>query len=188
MVTVGPLICKIGSSWETVYSYKLSPPCEGFLSGEDLSRILCTSFNKTLGGHVTTQCSALSKWTSFALKIAAYFGMTEKTLSAISERQPEVFTAYKRGKAKAVVRVASALMRATEEGDMRAIQFFLKTQAGWTEKRYLEINQSEMDEPEDRTLSLELVGKNADGSQYRYSTDDAGNRIIINHDGSVYAG
>ena len=121
-------------------------------------------------------------------QIAAYFGMTEKTLSAISERQPEVFTAYRRGKAKAVVRVASALMRATEEGDMRAIQFFLKTQAGWTEKRYLEINQSEMEEPEDRTLTLELVGKNADGSQYRYSTDDAGNRIIINHDGSVYAG
>lgn len=121
-------------------------------------------------------------------QIAAYFGMTEKTLSAISERQPEVFTAYRRGKAKAVVRVASALMRATEEGDMRAIQFFLKTQAGWTEKRDLEINQSEMEEPEDRTLTLELVGKNADGSQYRYSTDDAGNRIIINHDGSVYAG
>ncbi len=121
-------------------------------------------------------------------QIAAYFGMTEKTLSAISERRPEVFTAYRRGKAEAVVRVASALMRATEEGDMRAIQFFLKTQAGWTEKRYLEINQSEMEEPEDRTLTLELVGKNADGSQYRYSTDDAGNRIIINHDGSVYAG
>ena len=121
-------------------------------------------------------------------QIAAYFGMTEKTLSAISERQPEVFTAYRRKKAKAVVRVASALMRATEEGDMRAIQFFLKTQAGWTEKRYLEINQSEMAEPDDRTLTLELVGKNADGSQYRYSTDDAGNRIIINHDGSVYAG
>tara|TARA_S200000501_G_C20459925_1_gene584682 strand:- start:115 stop:456 length:342 start_codon:yes stop_codon:yes gene_type:complete len=111
-----------------------------------------------------------------------------KTLSAISERQPEVFTAYRRGEAKAVVRVASALMRATEEGDMRAIQFFLKTQAGWTENRYLEINQSDMEEPKDRTLTLELVGKNADGSQYRYLTDDAGNRVIINHDGSVYAG
>ena len=121
-------------------------------------------------------------------QIAAYFGMTEKTLSAISERQPEVFTAYRRGKAKAVVRVASALMRATEEGDMRAIQFFLKTQAGWTENRYLEINQSDMEEPKDRTLTLELVGKNADGSKYRYLTDDAGNRVIINHDGSVYAG
>lgn len=41
-------------------------------------------------------------------------------------------------------------MTAVEEGDMRAIQLFLKTQPGWTEKRYFEINQSEMEEAEDR--------------------------------------
>lgn len=119
-------------------------------------------------------------------QIAAYFGMTEKTLSAVSERQPEVFTAYRRGKAKAVVKVASALLRAVEDGDMRAIQFFLKTQAGWTEKRYLETNQSEMEEPEDRTLTIELVGKNADGTEYRFSKDRDGNDIAIDHDGKVY--
>lgn len=119
-------------------------------------------------------------------QIASYLGMTEKTLSAVFQRQPEVFTAYKKGKAQAVLKVASALLRAIEEGDMRAIQFFLKTQAGWTEKRYLEINQSEKEEAEDRTLTIELVGKNADGSQYRYSTDEAGNKVIIDHDGTVY--
>ena len=89
-------------------------------------------FNETETSELETLAAILSKE-----QIAAYFGMTEKTLSAISERQPEVFTAYRQGKAKAVVKVASALMRATKEGDMRAIQFFLKTQAGWTEKRYL---------------------------------------------------
>ena len=119
-------------------------------------------------------------------QIAAYFGMTEKTLSAVSERQPEVFTAYRRGKAKAVVKVASALLRAVEDGDMRAIQFFLKTQAGWTEKRYLEINQSEKEEAEDRTLTIEMVGKNADGTEYRFSKDGDGNDIAIDHDGKVY--
>lgn len=120
-------------------------------------------------------------------QIASYFGMTEKTLSAIFRRQPEVFTAYKQGRANAILKVASALLRAVEEGDMRAIQFFLKTQAGWTEKRYLEINQSEVEEPEDYCLTIEMVGKNADGTQYRYSTDDAGNKIIIDHDGSIYS-
>ena len=119
-------------------------------------------------------------------QIASYFGMTEKTLSAVSERQPEVFTAYRQGKAQAILKASSALLRAVEEGDMRAIQFFLKTQAGWTEKRYLEINQSEKEEAEERTLTIELVGKNADGSQYKYSTDEAGNKIIIDHDGTVY--
>ena len=119
-------------------------------------------------------------------QIAAYFGMTEKTLSVISERQPEVFTAYRRGKARAVVKVASALMRATEEGDMRAIQFFLKTQAGWTEKRYFEINQAETEQSEDRTWTIEVVGTNADGTEYRYSKDEGGKDIVIDHDGKVY--
>tara|TARA_A100000164_G_scaffold374370_1_gene407247 strand:- start:1197 stop:1349 length:153 start_codon:yes stop_codon:yes gene_type:complete len=42
---------------------------------------------------------------------------------------------------------------------MRAIQLFFKTQPGWTEKRYFEINQSEMEEAEDRIFTVELVGK-----------------------------
>ena len=32
-------------------------------------------------------------------QIADYFGVSEKTLRAVEDRQPEVFTAYKRGKA-----------------------------------------------------------------------------------------
>ena len=119
-------------------------------------------------------------------QIASYFGMTEKTLSAVSERQPEVFTAYRQGKAQAVVKVASALMRAIDEGDMRAIQFFLKTQAGWTEKRYFEINQAETAQSEDRTWTIEVVGTNADGTEYRYSKDEGGKDIVIDHDGKVY--
>ncbi len=60
--------------------------------------------------------------------------MSERTFHAIEERQPEVFTAYRRGKAKKIAEVAGALMKAVDRGDMRAIQFFLKTQAGWSEK------------------------------------------------------
>ena len=59
-------------------------------------------------------------------QIASYLGMTEKTLSAVFQRQPEVFTAYRQGKAQAILKASSALLRAVEEGDMRAIQFFLK--------------------------------------------------------------
>jgi len=72
-------------------------------------------------------------------QIAAYFGVTEKTLTAISERQPEVFTAYWRGRARATIKVASALMDAVDRGDMRAIQFYLKTRAGWTERGHGEV-------------------------------------------------
>jgi hypothetical protein len=65
--------------------------------------------------------------------------MTEKTFHAIEERQPEVFTAYRKGKAMKVAEVAGALMKAVHRGDMRAIQFFLKTQGGWSEKNQLQI-------------------------------------------------
>jgi hypothetical protein len=43
------------------------------------------------------------------VQIADYFGMTEKTFRAIEQRQPEVFTAYRRGKARAIADVGSAL-------------------------------------------------------------------------------
>ena len=58
-------------------------------------------------------------------QLAEYFGMTEKTFRAVEERQPEVFTAYRKAKAKAIAKAGSALMKGINRGDMRAIQFFL---------------------------------------------------------------
>ena len=72
---------------------------------------------------------------------ADYFGMTAKTLRAIEERQPEVSTAYRRGRAKAVGDIGSALYRAAMDGNIQAMKFWLKTQAGWSEnKPMVEIN------------------------------------------------
>ena len=42
-------------------------------------------------------------------QVADYFGMTEKTLRAVEERQPEVNTAYRKGKAMAIASVATSL-------------------------------------------------------------------------------
>ena len=88
-------------------------------------------------------------------QLAEYFGMTEKTFRAIEERQPEVFTAYRRGRANKIAQVASQLMKAVNRGDMRAIQFFLKTQAGWTEKSHLELSKAE--EPIDTQWTVNVV-------------------------------
>jgi len=71
-------------------------------------------------------------------QIAAYFCVTEKTFRAIEERQPEVFTAYRKGKARAIADIGSALFQKALSGDIRAMQFYLKTQAGWGEKSQLE--------------------------------------------------
>ena len=89
-------------------------------------------------------------------QMAAYFGVTEKTFRAIEQRQPEVFTAYSRGRARAVADVGSALYQKALEGDIRAMQFYLKTQAGWSGKSRLELSNT--DESQDQRWTIELIG------------------------------
>jgi len=91
-------------------------------------------------------------------QMAAYFGMTEKTFRAVEARQPEVSTAYRIGRAKAIANIGSVLYEKALGGDIRAVQFFLKTQAGWTEKTHIELSKAE--EPEDRHWTVEVVGAN----------------------------
>ena len=89
-------------------------------------------------------------------QMAAYFGVTEKTLRAIEQRQPEVFTAYRRGRARAVADIGSALFQKALEGDIRAMQFYLKTQAGWSEKSRSELSKA--DESQDQSWTVKFIG------------------------------
>ena len=88
-------------------------------------------------------------------QMAAYFGVTEKTFRAIEQRQPEVFTAYRRGRARAVADIGSALYQKALEGDIRAMQFYLKTQAGWNDKSPLEL--SRVEESQNMQWTVEIV-------------------------------
>jgi hypothetical protein len=49
---------------------------------------------------------------------------------AIEERQPEVSTAYSKGKAMAIADVATSLYEQAKNGNIQAAKFYLKTQAG----------------------------------------------------------
>ena len=73
-------------------------------------------------------------------QIADYFGISQSTFYQIQRRQPELSEAYKAGKAKAINWVVSKLKQKIEEGDTAATIFYLKTQAGWTEKQKLDID------------------------------------------------
>ena len=89
-------------------------------------------------------------------QMAAYFGMTEKTFRAVEERQPEVSTAYRTGRAKAIANIGSVLYEKALSGDIKAVQFYLKTQAGWTEKSYIELSKAE--EPIDTQWTVKVMG------------------------------
>ena len=61
-------------------------------------------------------------------QMAAYFGVTEKTFRAIEQRQSEVFTAYRKGRAMAIASVATSLYDRAMAGN------FLPTNAGRMER------------------------------------------------------
>tara|TARA_R110002072_G_scaffold47360_2_gene130500 strand:+ start:279 stop:659 length:381 start_codon:yes stop_codon:yes gene_type:complete len=66
-------------------------------------------------------------------QIADYFDITEKTLRAIEARQPEVFTAYKKGRANQINTMGANLVTLATQGNVAANIFYLKTQGGWKE-------------------------------------------------------
>ena len=101
----------------------------------------------------------MSNLVGLKAQMAAYFGMTEKTFRAVEERQPEVFTAYRRGKAQAVANIGSVLYEKAIGGDIRAIQFYLKTQAGWREDASVELYQPD----DDRTWKIQIMRAKEDG-------------------------
>ena len=68
-------------------------------------------------------------------QVADYFGITEKTLREIEKRQPEVSTAYKKGKVKQIASMGSNLVQLAKSGNVSANIFYLKTQGGWKEEQ-----------------------------------------------------
>ena len=93
-------------------------------------------------------------------QVADYFGMTEKTLRAIEGRQPEVSTAYSKGKAMAIADVASSLYEQAKNGNIQAAKFYLNTQAGWREDAPVELYQPD----DDRTWKIRIMRANEDGT------------------------
>lgn len=66
-------------------------------------------------------------------QVADYFDITEKTFREIEKRQPEVSTAYKKGRVKQCASMGNNLVKLAKEGNVAANIFYLKTQAGWKE-------------------------------------------------------
>ena len=66
-------------------------------------------------------------------QIAAALGISESTLTKRKKENTDFTDAIKRGKAKGIALVTNKLMESIKGGNMTAMIFFLKTQAGWKE-------------------------------------------------------
>ena len=67
-------------------------------------------------------------------QIADSLGISRSTLSRRKADNDTFDTALRKGKAKAIVKVSSALMDEVGKGSLRAIIFYLKCRAGWREE------------------------------------------------------
>lgn len=89
---------------------------------------------KVLAPEQVHQVEALAAYLSVE-QIADYFGIDPDTFTAIRDRQPEVFRAYKKGRANAIAVIAQkGIIQQAQDGNVAAACFYLKTQAGWREK------------------------------------------------------
>jgi len=66
-------------------------------------------------------------------QIRDYYGFSQSTWLNYKKCHPEIDTAFRKGKARTVKLVISKLMEKILEGNLSAIIFYLKTQAGWSE-------------------------------------------------------
>lgn len=88
-------------------------------------------------------------------QLADYFGMHAATLRRKFARDPEIMRAYKRGKSRAVSGVATKLLAMCDKGNVTAMIFYLKTQAGWRETDPKQIDVSEISKLSDKKLERE---------------------------------
>ena len=76
-------------------------------------------------------------------QIADYLGISRRTFIDILNRDDEVFAQYKKGKSTAIASVAGNLIAQAENGNSAAAIFYLKTQAGWTEKQAIDLSNTD---------------------------------------------
>jgi len=68
-------------------------------------------------------------------QIADFLGVSDRTLRRRIQDDENVKAAYEKGRAKAILGVATGLLQMARDGNVTAAIFYLKTQAGWKEPR-----------------------------------------------------
>lgn len=76
-------------------------------------------------------------------QIADSLGISERTLYKNKKENAEIAEAIKRGRNKGIAYVTNALMSKIKSGNVTAMIFYLKTQAGWKESQNIDHTSSD---------------------------------------------
>ena len=70
-------------------------------------------------------------------QISGYYGITTVTWYKLKRKHFTLDQSFKKGKSTTIAAVSGKLMQQIRLGNLTAIMFYLKTQAGWSEKNSL---------------------------------------------------
>ena len=87
-----------------------------------------------------SELEALSCYLSLE-QTADYLGICRKTLLRIRKEDESIDALYKKGRAKGIGTVAQSLIKQAMAGNVTAMIFYLKTQAGWHETQIIEASK-----------------------------------------------
>jgi hypothetical protein len=88
-------------------------------------------------------------------QIADFLGVTDRLLRRRIVDDPRVSSAYKRGRANAVGVAGGKLLELVNKGNLGAICFYLKCQAGWRETDPKQVPLDEIPKLTDREMERE---------------------------------
>jgi len=84
-------------------------------------------------------------------------GIVDRTLRRRMQEDPQVLSAYRRGRLKAKTGVGGGLLTLARNGDREAAKFYLRTQCGW--KETVVIESVDLDKLSDAELEAIAAGK-----------------------------
>lgn len=70
-------------------------------------------------------------------QIGSYYGVTGQWIGKLIKKHPELEEAFNAGLAQGINRASNKLMELIDAGNIVAILFYLKCQAGWMEQQYV---------------------------------------------------
>jgi hypothetical protein len=91
-------------------------------------------------------------------QIADFLGISERTLRDRIRTDPRISAAYKKGRAAAMANVAATLVKQAQSGNVTAAIFYLKTQAGWSERLSIDLRAVNLADLTDEQLERIAAG------------------------------
>lgn len=116
--------------------------------------------NKSVRPRLDVDLAKVEQYAALGLsqeQIAQCLGISPRLLYYKKKQSAEFAEAIKRGKAKGIAVVTSKLMEQVKAGNVTAMIFFLKSQAGWKEAKSVELTGKDGAPIEMRSEVVELT-------------------------------